>query len=505
MGTWIKETEQAIYLMEGNNWISRVTKRPSSTNPNEKVLDIQGLKSWFSRPDKPRAMTVSVGTGAPEPEPAVASPSQPPNSAPDNKTTPKTGTPPSSKGIQLKITQTTYLKQSVQPSSQLPNSQKVLVESGSLFGLEYYTDVGSRHWRVELRDPPAGGGQNTSWYVYIPHVELLSDTVLTVTSDTLFKLEPKLSSQLPESSQVFVKNQTQFRLISHLPAADQHTKIELANAALGPNNQSVWYVYTPDIEIKGQRQLLQTISDTLFKARPVMSSQLSGDEKALVKNKTIFLVNSYSQPESNHIKVAVEGAFLGSQNRNTWYCFVPDITISGTELGNQPRDSNPSSGQPANPADRGFPFKLPGFSGTYYSKDPIYRTNQYKQPGNFCWGEALHFDASGKYRPPANANVVYGILRVAKVMEDIRRRFGNVPIQINSWYRDPATNRAVGGASRSRHLTGDAVDFVVPNVHPYDVYARLDGWWGNQGGLASSTVFTHIDMRGYRARWDYGF
>ena len=90
-------------------------------------------------------------------------------------------------------------------------------------------------------------------------------------------------------------------------------------------------------------------------------------------------------------------------------------------------------------------------------------------------------------------------------MEEVRDRLGGRPITINSWYRDPVTNRRVGGASRSRHLVGDAVDFVAPGIHPYDVYDRLNRWWGAKGGLASATVFTHIDTRGYYARWSYGF
>ena len=57
----------------------------------------------------------------------------------------------------------------------------------------------------------------------------------------------------------------------------------------------------------------------------------------------------------------------------------------------------------------------------------------------------------------------------------------------------------------SRHLVGDATDFVVSGYHPYDIFDKLDRWWGSRGGLASSTVFTHIDVRGFRARWDYGF
>ena len=101
--------------------------------------------------------------------------------------------------------------------------------------------------------------------------------------------------------------------------------------------------------------------------------------------------------------------------------------------------------------------------------------------------------------------MVYGIIRIARVMEDVRDRLGDRPITINSWYRDPVTNRRVGGASRSRHLNGDAVDFVAPGLHPYNVYDRLNRWWGSKGGLASATVFTHIDARGYYARWSYGF
>jgi uncharacterized protein YcbK (DUF882 family) len=106
---------------------------------------------------------------------------------------------------------------------------------------------------------------------------------------------------------------------------------------------------------------------------------------------------------------------------------------------------------------------------------------------------------------PANSGVVYNILKVVDALEEIRKMYGNRPMQINSWYRDPATNAAVGGASQSRHLSGDAVDFVFAGISPFDVYAKLDPWWGSKGGLASSSVFTHIDVRGYRARWSYGY
>ncbi len=67
MGTWIKETDAAFYLMEGGHYISKITKYPSKHNPAEQVLNIAGMKAWFSRPDAPRGMTVSRGGTGPEP------------------------------------------------------------------------------------------------------------------------------------------------------------------------------------------------------------------------------------------------------------------------------------------------------------------------------------------------------------------------------------------------------------------------------------------------------
>lgn len=68
MGTWIKETDTAFYLMEGGQYLSKISKYPSKHNPNEKVVNIAGMKAWFSRPDAPRGMTVSQA-GGPEPQP----------------------------------------------------------------------------------------------------------------------------------------------------------------------------------------------------------------------------------------------------------------------------------------------------------------------------------------------------------------------------------------------------------------------------------------------------
>ncbi|NER83545.1 MAG: DUF882 domain-containing protein [Leptolyngbya sp. SIO1D8] len=396
--------------------------------------------------------------------------------------------------MKVKVKSDTLFKLQPKLSSELADSEKVFVKNGTEYEIEFYSEVANNHLRLELANVTLGNQKTFTWYAYKPDVEVVgSGVTVRVVSDTLFKSQPALSSELSDREKLFIKNGTEFELQSYAPAAGNHTKLAIANAFLGPENRNTWYAYSPDIRVSGQKITLKIISDTLLKAKPVMSSQLSNNEKVFVPNHTTFELQSYADAEGNHVKVALSGAFLGPKNLTTWYAFAPDIEIEGTETNNKPNDSNPVSS--SKPRDRGQPLRFPGFTGVYYTNNPIITG------GNFTWGEATH----GGSRIPVSNDVVYGMIRIAEVMEEIRTMFGGRPIQINSWYRDPATNAAVGGASMSRHLSGDAVDFVIPGYHPYDVFARLDSWWGSRGGLASSTVFTHIDARGYRARWDYGY
>jgi hypothetical protein len=401
--------------------------------------------------------------------------------------------------MHLRIKKDTYLKKQLKMADQLSDADKVLVAADKTFDIQYYVDVGN-HWQIELAKPEFGGNEPTTWYVYEPDVELKTTVTLTVVSDTLFKLEPKLSSTLSSQQKVFVANGTQYELLAYLPAAGNHLKITLAGANLGPEQRNTWFVYKPDVKVAGDRLELRIVGDTLFKTQPKLSSELDAGDKVFVKKGTVFQLSSYGEIERNHIKVALEGAFLGPKNLTTWYVYVPDLEINGNTPGNRPNDTGAGS-QPANPKDPGKSMKFPGFDGAYYMNYPIIWKTSHGARGHFTWGEATH----GGTRIPESQSVVYGIVRVAKALEDIRHLYGGRSISINSWYRPPAINRAVGGARYSRHLQGDAVDFNVAGVHPHDVYKRLDGWWGNRGGLASSSAFTHIDIRGYRARWSYGY
>ena len=55
----------------------------------------------------------------------------------------------------------------------------------------------------------------------------------------------------------------------------------------------------------------------------------------------------------------------------------------------------------------------------------------------------------------------------AEGMEAIRKLLGK-PIRVSSWLRLPAVNQAIGGAAKSSHMDGWAIDFVCPGYgNPY--------------------------------------
>ena len=119
---------------------------------------------------------------------------------------------------------------------------------------------------------------------------------------------------------------------------------------------------------------------------------------------------------------------------------------------------------------------------------------------HFTWGELTH-DLT---RIPESTFVVEKLIALSRYLDEVRDYLGDRPITLTSGYRPIAINKAVGGVSSSRHILGDAADFVVSGLPPGEVYKRLDTWHGNRGGLGNSKHFTHLDLRGYRARFAYG-
>jgi hypothetical protein len=119
--------------------------------------------------------------------------------------------------------------------------------------------------------------------------------------------------------------------------------------------------------------------------------------------------------------------------------------------------------------------------------------------GNFTWAEATR----GGARMPPDQATVDAIVRIARLAQQARDRIGR-PFVITSWYRPPEINRRVGGASRSRHIVGDAIDFYCPGLTGNQVYWALDPWWpGGLGRYGRFPALVHLDARGHKARWTH--
>ena len=103
-------------------------------------------------------------------------------------------------------------------------------------------------------------------------------------------------------------------------------------------------------------------------------------------------------------------------------------------------------------------------------------------------------------------DVYKNIQELAENLQIIRDELQE-PIKINSAYRCENHNRKIGGTSKSQHVKGKAADIVVKNLTPDEVANALDnlqqGGFIKSGGLGRYDTFTHIDMRGTEARWDF--
>ena len=91
---------------------------------------------------------------------------------------------------------------------------------------------------------------------------------------------------------------------------------------------------------------------------------------------------------------------------------------------------------------------------------------------HFLLGE---FTKSGShpniYNVPTH-EAIANLKHLCKWLEVLRERSGG-PIVINSGYRSPQLNRAVGGASNSNHLTGCAADIRVTGFEQVIRYAAI--------------------------------
>jgi uncharacterized protein YcbK (DUF882 family) len=109
-----------------------------------------------------------------------------------------------------------------------------------------------------------------------------------------------------------------------------------------------------------------------------------------------------------------------------------------------------------------------------------------------------------KHNFPLTETILRNIQELAKNLQVLRDEVKK-PIKITSGYRDSSFNKKIGGASQSRHITGQAADLKIEGYTPKQVAAIIEKLIAagkmKQGGLGIYSTWIHYDVRGTAARW----
>lgn len=242
--------------------------------------------------------------------------------------------------------------------------------------------------------------------------------------------------------------------------------------------------------------------DTWIKKSTVQGSLLSPSERAFVSRGTQLDILAYApELKDGHVLVTLNENIPTEDDSaayNTWYGFVGDEALWTIELYREEDSDEDDRGNVAVVATQASTVTS---SSNNSLKNPSITVPIYGEvglddniPGSTwaTWREVIQNDMR---RLPTKKSEVEAIVKIAKMLQPWRDKYG--PLIVTSWLRPPVINRQVGGASRSRHIVGDAVDFYPKNGSIWKMQADMVRNWGTNGGLGKGAKrgFIHADGR----------
>lgn len=95
------------------------------------------------------------------------------------------------------------------------------------------------------------------------------------------------------------------------------------------------------------------------------------------------------------------------------------------------------------------------------------------------------------------------VIELAENLQVLRDAVGR--LDPTNAYRCKDHNADVGGAVNSQHLKGKAADIKSKTLSPKEIATIVDDLMKSEkfklGGIGIYNTFTHVDIRGSRARW----
>ena len=87
--------------------------------------------------------------------------------------------------------------------------------------------------------------------------------------------------------------------------------------------------------------------------------------------------------------------------------------------------------------------------------------------------EELTITMHREYDNTPNKDQINNLTRVAQLLEQVKALLGGKPVMVNSGYRSPQVNLAVGSKPTSQHCLGCAADIRVPGMTPDEVVQAI--------------------------------
>ena len=432
----------------------------------------------------------------------------------------------------LRITKDTVFKLRPEPLKLLASQEQRAVMAGTSYEIVSYAyaDINGSfngHIKFSLKNQSLNGFN--TWFVPSSHAQVEFDgvvvypqedqetlPVLWINQDTTLKRRPLDSGGLTAEELAPIKRGTSLKLHSYAFADAQgefndHIKFAIYNQDDFINGFSTWFVYDRHafVEFDGdvvyppedpKILVLRVLETTVVKRRPVPASALPPSDVAAISKGTLLKLDSYAYADAqgsfnDHIKLAIKYVNDNINGYNTWYIYDRHARVEQNDVvvypSPKPKPPKPPT-PPSPPAYMGRAFKLPGNTSTFYTDQPII------PGGNFLWGEAT----KNATRIPETEDIVRNILALARQLQRARNQIDR-PFTINSWYRPPAANAAVGGASRSQHLYGRAADVRVSGMSGRQVANAVMLWWdGGVGVYSNIPNIVHLDV-GSKRTWGF--
>lgn len=114
---------------------------------------------------------------------------------------------------------------------------------------------------------------------------------------------------------------------------------------------------------------------------------------------------------------------------------------------------------------------------------------------NFTLEEFTHSDMAVRMAisNEPSVPVMNNLRNTAALLEKVRNVLRNKPIRINSGYRGAMLNKLVKGSSTSKHMSGEAVDFVCPEYGtPFEVAKAIEVSGITFGQLIYEGTWVHL-------------